>query len=401
MSKELLHTLLNKSFYLDNKDLLDRDLFEDVTRDLFDTLEWAYKEGTNSLSIHELGQLHLKHFPAETETRKALAKSLLSSLDGIPAPDIKVAKLILTTARINSLEDSAAQLLLERNTDIDKIKEILYQIERLKTNEKSSDIVDLDIISLLERTSKNSRWKFNIPALSDMCGGLGDGVFCVIAGRVNSGKSLSALSFCFSPGGFAEQGAKILYLGNEEDGGMPGIRSVMAYTGMTIEEIRANKEEAAKIYSQIRNNIIILDNAKITMTGLHKMVDKYKPDIVVADMLDHIQVTGEYAREDLRLGQVYRQSREIAKMNKLAFIGVSQTSAESDGKMHYGFDALAGSKTDKAAACDLILLLGQEAPDENGNYSLQRAVNVAKNKITGHHGAVTTMIQPMMSRLVA
>lgn len=401
MSKELFHTLLDKKFYTDNKDLISRDLFEGVLGDLFDVVEWAYSKDVASLTLTEVKELYLKRFPAETESRKALALVLLDSLEGNPVPQYKAAQLIFTQARINEFERAAAQLLLERNSDIDKVREILYNIERLKCDEKPTDIVDLDIVSLLERTSKNSRWKFNIPALSTMCGGLGDGIFCLIAGRVNSGKSLASLSFCFSPGGFAEQGAKILYLCNEEDGGFPGLRAVQSYTGMTLEEVTADKEGAAKIFSKIRPNVVILDNARMSMAGLTKMVDKYKPDIVVADMLDHIQVAGDYAREDLRLGQIYRQSREVAKIYRCAFIGVSQTSAESDGKMHYGFDALAGSKTDKPAACDLILLLGQEAPDANGNYSLQRAVNVAKNKITGHHGAVTTMIDPFRSRLVA
>lgn len=400
MSKELLQAVLNKDFYLEHKDLIDKDIFDSRAKDIYSTIEWAYKEGANNLTIEELKGLYLQRFPVETETGKSLAFTILNNIKELEPLQPRVAKLILKQARINRLEDDLAQIFLERNVNLDKVRELLFEIERLKGDEKITDVVDLDIVSLLERTSKNCRWKFNIPALYDMVGGIGDGIFSLIAGRVNSGKSLAALSLCFSPLGFAEQGAKILYLCNEEDGAFAGIRAVSSFTGLTLAEINANKEQAAKVFSKIRPNSIILDNARITMSGLTKMVEKYKPDIVVADMLDHIQVSGDFGRDDLRLGQVYRQAREIAKIYRCAFIGVSQTSAESDGKLHYGFDALANSKTEKPAACDLILLLGQEAPDSNGNYSMHRAINVAKNKITGKHGAITCMIQPEKSRLV-
>ena len=372
MTIELLQAVLNKEFYLDNKDLIDPDLFESQAKNLFDTVVWAYSKGSENLTTNEVKLLFQQRYPSTPEVAKHLAYSILDSISKLEPLQPHTAKLILKQAKLNKLDDILANKFLNHDANYDEVKEILSEIEALKNDEKSSDIVDMDIVSLLARTSKNCRYKFNIPSLSDMCGGIGDGIFTLIAGRVNSGKSLAALSFCFSPNGFADQGAKILYLCNEEDGAFPALRAVAAYTGMTFSEISDNRQEAAKIFSKISNNAIIIDNARITMSGLIKMVTKYKPDIVVADMLDHIQVGGEYSRDDLRLGQVYRQAREVAKIHRCAFIGVSQTSAESDGKMHYGFDALANSKTEKPAACDLILLIGQESPDTNGNYSLQR-----------------------------
>jgi hypothetical protein len=403
MSKELFQVILNKQFYLNNKDLIHRDLFEGEVKGLYESVLHAYTQGAEALTIPELRSIHTTLNPTETLAQLKLIDKYLDDLTELTPISFKAASIILKQARINAKMDELGTLACQRQGElhIEKIKELLFDVERLKGGESSTEIVNLDIASLLERTSKNCRWRFNIPELESRVGGIGDASFSLLAGRVNSGKSLAALSFCFSPNGFADQGAKILYMCNEEDGAFPGLRAVSAFTGMTAQEITADKEKAARLFARIKDNVIILDNARMSMTGLNKMVEKYKPDIVVADMLDHIQIGGEYGREDQRLGQVYRQAREIGKVHRLAFIGVSQTSADSDGKMHYGFDSLANSKTEKPAACDLILLLGADAPNDQGQYSDVRAINVAKNKITGWHGAVSCIIQPQISRLVA
>lgn len=408
MSRQLFKAILNRDFYLSNKDLITEDLFIDSNeiKELFKVVQWVYEQPDikTNLTPQALILFYDKKCPVDSEAKKRLIYTFLDGIDGEPPLSLDMALLALRQSRVNKVYNQAAQELIQsyKQPDLNKIKDMLAEAEGLVNNEtKTQDTINMDIDYLLSRTSKNSRWKFNIPALSDMCGGIGDGIFTLIAGRVNSGKSLAGISFCFSPLGFAEQGAKVLYLCNEEDAAFTGIRAVMSFTGMTLDEINADKVKAGREFAKIRDKVIAIDNARISMSGLAKLVEKYKPDIVVADMLDHIQIGGDYAREDLRLGQIYRQAREIAKVYRCAFIGVSQTSAESDGKLHYGFDALANSKTDKPAACDLILLLGQAAPDDNGNYSPARAINVAKNKITGRHGAVAAMIVPEKSRLIA
>lgn len=403
MSKQLLHALFNKEFYLHNKDLITEDLFSDsnIARDIFRAIEKAYGEGSGNLTVEEVKLLYDTYYAAEPLAKKKLCHELLKEFEGQAPIQESVALLVLKQARLRRMYDDAAQNLLESSPNLDKIKEILYDSERLNNQEVSTNIVDMDIDNLLSRTSKNSRWKFNIPALSDMAGGLGDSIFCLIGGRIESGKSLTALSLCYSPNGFADQGAKILHLCNEEDAAFAGIRAVSSFTGFKISDMEANKEQVAKTFAKIRKNVIILEDAHMSMGQLVKQVEHYKPDIVVVDVLDHLVTPGEFAREDLRLGRIYRQAREIAKTYSCAFIGVSQLSAEADGKMIVGFDTLASSKTDKAAACDLILLLGQNAPDDKGNYSMDRAINVAKNKITGKHGAVYSYIMPELTRLCA
>lgn len=407
MSKELFHATLSKQFYLNNKDLIVDSLFEDnQVKDLYRVVKWAYDEqNVNDLSVTDLKTLYEQYYPTVSETKKTLALKFIDQFDKIDKPQDTVSTLALKQAMMTYKANEAATMLINNkdtnSIKLDVVREILQDIERISNDKPDSDIVDMDINSLVTRTGNNSRWKFNIPSVADYVDGIGAGSFSLIAGRVESGKSLTAVSFCFSPGGFADQGAKVLYLCNEEDGAYTGIRAVSSYSGMTIPQIRADKLGAISSFAKIKDNVIMLDNPRMSMGGLERLIKKYSPDIVVVDQLDNLSVSGDFARDDLRLGRIYRQARELAKLYQCAFIGVSQTSAESDGKMHYGFDALAGSKTDKPAACDLIMLIGKDGADENGNYSNVRAINIAKNKITGRHGAPTAVIHPEISRLVA
>lgn len=408
MSKELFRALLNKQFYLEHKDYIIEDMFPNQLKKLIHILHNCYEKQDittiDNVSVTELTNLYNVYHPTDSATFKELIYTFLNGLNHTEPLQPAIASMYLKQALIKYKQDELANLSTKvDNLPLDKVRSILTDLERLNndTQENDSNTVDMDIDSLLNRTSRNSKWKFNIPLLSDFAGGIGPSILALLAGRVNSGKSLLAISLSYAPLGFAEQGAKILHLCNEEDAAFTGIRAMSSYTGMTLTEIRADKEHAAKLFKPIKDNIMLLDHAHMSMHTLSKLIDKHKPDIVIADMLDHVSVQGDYAREDSRLGQVYRQAREIAKDYSCAFIGVSQTSAESDGKMHYGFDALADSKTAKPAACDLILLLGAQAPDDQGNYSDARAINVAKNKITGKHGPVHCIIQPQLSRMVA
>lgn len=405
MSKDLFVALLNKDFYKENKDLVKEEYFTGEIQDLYDILKKAYdsKEGIQ-ITPKDIRALYDAYYHFNSDAKKRLAHDFLDKIALIEPMNPVICRMALKKAILNDRADKAASILLENNDNIDlsAVRELLNSIEEVQEgkDEDESNIVNMEVSALLERTTRNTRWKFNIPALDALAGGIGDGTFCLIAGRVNSGKSLASISFCFSPDGFCSQGAKVLYLCNEEDGAHTGLRAVSCYTGFAHAEIAFDPEKTAQKFKEIKDNVIPLDDVKMSMGKLNKMCEKYKPDIVVIDMLDHIAINGEYAREDQRLGQIYRQARELAKVHRCAVIGVSQTSAESDGKMHYGFEMLADSKTSKPAACDLILLLGAEKPDDNGNYSMMRAINVAKNKITGKHGAAMSLMKPELSRLV-
>ena len=69
---------------------------------------------------------------------------------------------------------------------------------------------------------------------------------------------------------------------------------------------------------------------------------------------------------------------------------MSQLSAEAEGKIILNQSMMEGSRTGKAAAADLMLLVSKNPMKNDGDEEdLQRHINVVKNKLTGWHGIVT------------
>ncbi len=131
-----------------------------------------------------------------------------------------------------------------------------------------------------------------------------------------------------------------------------------------------------------------------SLDDVDEFVQKEKPDVLVIDQLDKVNVKGNFARTDEKLRAVYTGAREIAKRNNCCVIAISQASADGHGKMELSFDMMEGSKTGKAAEADVIIGVGVNGMTEEN----VRGLYISKNKITGWHGQIVCMIQPELSR---
>ena len=74
---------------------------------------------------------------------------------------------------------------------------------------------------------------------------------------------------------------------------------------MNREEIVADKQQAQQYWSDIKDNIFMFDTVDWSIEDIDAHCEKYKPDIIVIDQLDKINVCGTYARTDEKLRQIY------------------------------------------------------------------------------------------------
>jgi len=172
------------------------------------------------------------------------------------------------------------------------------------------------------------------------------------------------------------------------------MRLINAHTGMTFDQIRDNTQITKEKWAEVKQNIKILDTVDWSLDDVDEFVQKEKPDVLVIDQLDKVNVKGNFARTDEKLRAVYTGAREIAKRNNCCVIAISQASADGHGKMELSFDMMEGSKTGKAAEADVIIGVGVNGMTEEN----VRGLYISKNKITGWHGQIVCMIQPELSR---
>ena len=174
------------------------------------------------------------------------------------------------------------------------------------------------------------------------------------------------------------------------------MRAISCFTGLNKEQIIEDRAKTHEEWKKIKDNIKMIDTVDWTIQDIDSHCEKYKPDIIVIDQLDKINVSGTFARTDEKLRAIYTSAREIAKRRECVVIAISQASADAHNRDHISFDMMENSKTGKAAEADLIIGIGNRSSNDPTNN--MRILNVSKNKITGWHGDPAVTIDKYISR---
>ena len=392
--------MLNKKFYTQYKGTLSPTVFSGDVSSLYDTIQKAHDKYEEDIKIDELYSLHTTIFnPALTRAAKEKFSELVEDIKEVQEPSKEIAKDIM---RILSDRDLAQRIAVEAteifNGKEANFSEITGMIDKHKTNisEDKNPAVTNNIDEVIELLDVTTRWKFNIPVLKENVGGIGGGNLMIAFARPETGKTAFWVSLCTGPDGFCSQGAIVHAFINEEPAIRTQIRAISAYTGMTRDEILNDKSRAQNYWSDIKDNISMFDTVDWSIDDIDAHCEKHKPDIIVIDQLDKINVTGTYARTDEKLRQIYTSVREIAKRRECAVIAISQASADAHNRNSISFDQMENSKTGKAAEADLIIGIGRNASSDLENKI--RTLCVSKNKINGYHGEPVCTIRRSISR---
>lgn len=257
--------------------------------------------------------------------------------------------------------------------------------------QQENDIVSDDLEEIVKEIDRSGGLQWRLPSLQEHIGGLHTGDFVIVTARPESGKT----TFLASEAGYMATNVPkdhpVLWFNNEERGVKVMSRIYQGVLGQTYEELLSNPVGNKQKFRQ-QANIILIDKGYITRRDVERYTKQFQPSLIVLDQLD--KVKGFKAdREDLVLGAIYQWARELAK-EWCPVISVTQASASGENKRWLTMDDLAGSKTSKAAEGDVIIGIGKS--DEG--HELARYIHLIKNKITGSHAKLTTLIIPERAR---
>ena len=399
IEKQMLRLMLNKTFYTKYKGSISPTIFSGDISSLFETIQKAHAKYSDNISVDELYSLHTAIFnPALTRAAKEKFSELVEDIKEVQEPSKEIAKDIMS---ILSNRDLAQRIAVEAteifNGKDANFTEITSMIENHKQgDEEKTPAVTSDVEQVLDLLDVTTKWKFNIPVLKENVGGIGGGNLMIAFARPETGKTAFWVSLCAAPDGFAAQGAKVHAFINEEPAIRTQMRAISCYTGMTRQEVIQDKKIAQNVWSEIKDNISMFDTVDWSMEDIDAHCEKHKPDIIVIDQLDKINVTGTFARTDEKLRQIYTSVREIAKRRECAVIAISQASADAHNRNSISFDMMENSKTGKAAEADLIIGIGRNSNSDAENKI--RTLCISKNKINGYHGEPSCTIRRSISR---
>jgi replicative DNA helicase len=400
IEKQIIKLMLDKNFYTEYKGQVSRNVFQGSFGSLYDTIQKAHEKYDADISIDELYSLHTTVFnPALTRAAKEQFSELLEDIKETRQPSKQIAddiiKILIERDVAQKIAIEATEIFNGKPADFNAITNI---IEKHKTGlpAEKLEAVTNDIDELLDKLNVVSKWSFNIAILKQHIGGIGPGNLMIAFARPEVGKTAFWVSLVSSPYGFAEQGAKVHAFINEEPAVRTQMRAISSFTGLNKEQIIDNINLAKNDWANIKDNIKMIDTVDWSMDDIDSHCEKYKPDIIVIDQLDKVNMKGTYARTDEKLRAIYTSAREIAKRRECVVIAISQASAEAQNRDHISFDMMENSKTGKAAEADLIIGIGNKFSDDPNN--INRILNITKNKITGWHGSPPCLIDKYISR---
>lgn len=406
MDTQILKALLSNEFFTTHKTRVRASLFEDEIQDLFKVISQAHEKYTHDLTEDEVLALWKKDNPVSTRAEISAVEDLIDSVRRAPVLSEDVAGDVIEGLWKRETGRQIANLGIELAEGND---EAIKRLERMMERSKEGFLPDdfglpttKDISELLKMTGDDQRWKFNIETLSRHVYGIGPGEFGIVFATPETGKSAFVVSICSGPGGFCEQGAKVLYLGNEEDTRRTMLRVIQSWSGLNRLEIAQDPRKAADRFTAIRDRIDMKDTQDWSLDDAEAYIEKMKPDVVVIDQGDKIHINGNFAASHEKLRELYRRFRELAKRYNCALFVVSQASADAKGKTRLSPFEMEGSKIGKFAESDLIIGIGKmDSNDvEDTETDFARYLTVGKNKLSGWHGTIVCQIQPDISRYV-
>lgn len=406
MDHSIIKSLLSSKFYNENKDRLTANLFVDEAKDLYTILTAAHEKYEHDLSTKDLMALYDIHFPVATVAERGSVEDLVKSVENtsplLPEVTRDVINDLWRRDRGRTIAHLGIAISEGEYGAVDTLRSLMSSTAADFTQDDLPEPCRLTLDELIELSGNDNRWRFNIPTLSRHVYGLGAGEFMTVFAISNAGKSAFGVSLSAGPGGFCEQGAKVLYIGNEEAVSRTRLRAMVSCSGISAVDISSD-QAALKIARQrweaIEDRIEFIDAQDLELDTIEACIVRACADIVVVDMADKVNISGNYNAGHERLRELYRRLREVSKRTGTGLIGISQASAESEGRTRLSFTMMEGSKIGKASESDLICGIGKHSGDaDTDEPDNTRFLTISKNKISGWHGTVAVTLVPELNR---
>lgn len=386
MEKQLLKKLLNHEFYVNNKHRVMDDYFPSLLSPLWKTIQDAHNKYETDLTPTWVNQLFKDFNPQASHAAKTNVSNLLDDIEHEETPPDDLAADVLTEMyKKEKARQAAATAIAVINGEksMGELIDFLDTFDRVDfTEDDNFEEIEFDINNILEFNSLDNLFPFRLSSMQERIPGAGRGHFIVVFARPEAGKTALAV---YQAAGYLQQGLKVAYFANEESAKRVYLRLMCSALEKTEGEIRADIEGTKKEFKDTyAKNLAMIDGVGMGIEQIENWVVKNKPDVVFIDQLDKLSVKGAFNRGDERLGRLYTMAREMAKRHDLLMYGVTQCSAEGEGKTKLDYSMMAGSKTDKAAEADLIIGIGKRP--QIGEEEMHRTIGISKNKINGWHG---------------
>lgn len=282
----------------------------------------------------------------------------------------------------------------DHNELLNQYAEVLKYTSLEEMNEKGIEVfTGEDVDDLIEHTiNPTDKLKVYPLSLSDrLDGGLSGTDSVVVYGRPEMAKTALILTMAV---GFAKQGARGIVFNNEERIERLRLRAFCNASGMTVNEVRENPEEAKRRAGENGfYNIVFVALSPGTPSQIEAFVERYEAKWFIVDQLRNLAMKSENRTNQLEAAQT--AIRNIGKKYNAVSISVTQAGDSAEGKSVLEMGDVDSSNTGIPGACDVLLGIGAN-PDQKENNI--RVLTLCKNKVGGVHESFPVRFNQWISK---
>jgi KaiC/GvpD/RAD55 family RecA-like ATPase len=325
--------------------------FSDLTQTFLDICKEYYEKDKKATKVDK--ELALAKAIQLLPKRELLLKEYIerlpepSSLPNLLALYDAVKKerlgLDIIQAITSGREDKAKELMTKYSEDSSiEEEEIFYNatpIDQLEIHFTGKNLLPL------RPTAINEAIGGGIPRQSQIC----------VFARPDVGKSTVAINIAC---GVAEEGFKVLYIGNEDPAPKMMYRILSRFARTPEKEIRNNTQVYyEKALEAGYSNLYFIPMHPGTIGEVRKWVEKIHPDLLVIDQIRNMHIKTESMTVNLEQGVI--ATRNLAKEFNMAVLVITQAGASANGKIYLDMDDVEWSNTGVAGQMDLMIGVGQ------------------------------------------
>lgn len=379
---KVLKLLLNRGFYLQYGESLSTKVFPSEIKGLMKTIAFLHR---NKIDNADLSTDEVYHMYESQETttvaRLQLVKEILSQVDAAisMSPDVtlEVVKKIHEKEAARMIADKALSI-VQRDDGAMGLEDLKEFVASINSDKQESDIeiCTTNVEQIKERKKLKGVFTFTngLEQLQEYVPSLSRGHFLIIFASTNAGKSSFVAQMSI---GFLQQGHRVLYFGNEEPAEDIILNLVRSVESKTEDEVLSSP---TPLWDKVRNNFTMIAAHALSIDQMEGAIKRFKPDVVVYDQLDNVQISGKQDRRHETLENLYQKTRQWGAKYGTLNIVLSQANDEATGKLKLRNNMMANSRIGKGGTGDLIIGIGMTSVD-----SPQRSICLCKNKISGKH----------------
>lgn len=244
-----------------------------------------------------------------------------------------------------------------------------------------------DLNEVLDDLSYESGLKFRLKCMDRSIGSLHASKFVIVGAYVDSGKStyLADLASYFAKQAVEIKdqwysGRYIMWFNNE--GSSKEIRMYCMQSAIygSRDRIYQDRENAQIKYEKETGDLIkVIPCQGWHIRDIEREIKKYKPCVVIYDMLDNVQGFEGGETSDIRYRKLYDYARQMADIHNHVAIATSQCTGEANGVEQIEMQMLTGSRVAKQSTADLMIMIGRSLERGKENH---RYMYCPKNKLT-------------------